>query len=66
MTDLDALIQDLRAHAHEAPAHCAALMRLAATELQRRELAQPRVANIADVAARVPALRPAKEKASCA
>lgn len=29
------LIQDLRAHAHEAPATCAALMRRAATELER-------------------------------
>jgi hypothetical protein len=28
------LIQDLRAHAHEAPTPCAALMRRAATELE--------------------------------
>jgi hypothetical protein len=34
MTDLAHLIQDLRAHAHEAPAVCAALMRRAATELE--------------------------------
>lgn len=35
MTGHRELIQDLRAHAHEAPAECAALMRLAATELER-------------------------------
>lgn len=36
MTDVRELIQDLRAHAHEAPATCAALMRRSARELERR------------------------------
>lgn len=35
MTDREHLVQDLRAHAHEAPATCAALMRRAASELAR-------------------------------
>jgi hypothetical protein len=35
--DLDALVQDLLAHAHEAPAQCAALMRRAAGELRARQ-----------------------------
>jgi hypothetical protein len=34
VSDLRDLVQDLRAHAHEAPAHCAALMRRAARELR--------------------------------
>jgi hypothetical protein len=34
------LIQDLRAHAHEAPATCAALMRRAASELEGRSTSQ--------------------------
>lgn len=59
MTDLEVLIQDLRAHAHEAPVHCAALMRHAANELTKRK-----IASVADVAARVPACRTAKETAS--
>lgn len=33
--DLEALVQDLRAHAPEAPQPCAALMRRAAAELER-------------------------------
>jgi hypothetical protein len=36
MTELAHLVQDLRAHAHEAPAICAALMRRAARELEQR------------------------------
>lgn len=36
MTEREHLIQDLRAHAHEAPAVCRALMRRAANELERR------------------------------
>jgi hypothetical protein len=36
MTELRDLITDMRAHAHEAPSHCAALMRRAARELERR------------------------------
>jgi hypothetical protein len=36
MTDLEELVQDLRAHAHEAPVVCAALMRRAAAELEQR------------------------------
>jgi hypothetical protein len=35
------LIQDLRAHAHEAPATCAAFMRRAATMLAMRDVPQP-------------------------
>lgn len=35
MTDREDLVQDLRAHAHEAPTVCAALMRRAANELER-------------------------------
>jgi hypothetical protein len=35
------LVQDLLAHATEAPAHCAALMRRAARELQRAEHSAP-------------------------
>lgn len=36
MTDqLAHLVQDLRAHAHEAPEQCRALMRVAAAELER-------------------------------
>lgn len=35
MTDIRALIQDLRAHAPEAPSPCAAFMRKAATALER-------------------------------
>lgn len=37
MTAREELIQDLRAHAHEASAQCAALMRSAATELEKFE-----------------------------
>jgi hypothetical protein len=36
VTDLDELILDLRSHAHEAPAPCCALMRRAASELDKR------------------------------
>jgi hypothetical protein len=36
MSELEHLVQDLRAHAPEAPAVCAALMRRAASELSRR------------------------------
>jgi hypothetical protein len=54
----DELIQDLRAHAHEAPAQCAALMRRAAAELQRHD-------NLVAVM-RLPSSAPAaKERAPC-
>jgi hypothetical protein len=38
MSDLRELIQDLLAHAHEAPSQCAGLMRRAATELRKHEV----------------------------
>jgi hypothetical protein len=34
VSELTHLVQDLRAHAHEAPDHCAALMRQAARHLE--------------------------------
>lgn len=36
MSCLRELVQDLRAHAPDAPAHCAALMRRSAREIERR------------------------------
>lgn len=53
MTDVDELILDLRTHAHEAPAVCAALMRRSANELERRKLA-----SIGDIASRIPRAKP--------
>lgn len=45
MTEREQLVQDLRAHAHEAPATCAALMRRAATLLSREDWAEQTIAN---------------------
>lgn len=48
MSDVRHLVQDLRAHAHEVPAHIGKVMREAAAELEQRA-----VASIADVATRL-------------
>lgn len=60
MTDLEELILDLRTHAHEAPAVCAALMRRSASELERRQLV-----SLGDVAARLPARAPKERTSQC-